>query len=217
MSSSKIRIHWDVLDKKRQAILPLLGFLKKMDFYLAGGTALALQIRHRRSFDFDFHAQGEFSGQDLLKDLQKTGKRVVLIQNEAGTLIVTLDGIEISFFSYSYKLLRSLVHTRYFNIASLEDIAAMKLVAIIQRGLRRDFIDLYFLVKRLGLPRVFRLTEKKYPPFNKYVGLQAITYFADAEKFSLQRKMAGLADFDWQEVKAYLVGQAREFKKVLEA
>jgi predicted nucleotidyltransferase component of viral defense system len=208
------KLYWKILDKKRLALLPKLEFLKKEGFYLAGGTALSLRIKHRISVDFDFYKQSEFNYEAILLEFQKRSKKTVLIQKATNTLIVKVDGVEISLFVYPYKLLKPLIGTKYIDLASIEDIAAMKLVAIIQRGIRRDFADLYFLIKYLGLAKIFDLTEKKYPPFNKYIGLQAITYFDDAD-IPLERKLILLEPVTWKEIKSLIISEAKKFKKTL--
>ncbi|MGE4357536.1 MAG: nucleotidyl transferase AbiEii/AbiGii toxin family protein [Candidatus Omnitrophota bacterium] len=212
---AKKELHWEIFDKKRLSLLPKLGFLKKRGFYLAGGTALALQIKHRLSVDFDFYNPREFDSEEILLELQKNNREVILIQKSLNTLIVKLDTIETGLFIYPYKLLKPVIETAYVNLASIEDIAAMKLIAIIQRGIQRDFIDIYFLIRLLGLQKIFRLTKEKYPPFNEYLGLQAITYFSDAEKESYKRKMILSESVTWNQIKNFLVKQAKEFKENL--
>jgi predicted nucleotidyltransferase component of viral defense system len=208
-------IYWEVLDKKQKSILPKLSFLKKFGFYLAGGTALALQIKHRRSVDFDFYNPAEFNSEKILFIFQKENKRVTLIQRSKDTLIVKLNNVEASLFWYPYRLLKKLKETEYINLASIEDISCMKLIAIIQRGTKRDFVDLYFLIQCLGLEKIFKLTAKKYPSFNKYLGLQAITYFADAEKELTGREINSFKKVTWQDIKKFLINQAKEYKKQL--
>ena len=215
MEPDKVNLAWEILDKKRLELLPKLEFLKDEGFYLAGGTALSIQIKHRTSVDFDFYKQGEFNSDKILLEFQRRSKKIVLLQNIAHTLIVRMEDVEVSLFSYPYELLNRLIETNYLNLASVEDIAAMKLVAIVQRGIQRDFIDLYFLIKRLGLARIFQLTQEKYPPFNKYTGLQAITYFVDADVLS-EKKLIVFKSIPWQEIKDFIVDEAKKNKKKLE-
>lgn len=216
MKQNNINLRWDILDKKRLSLLPKLKFLKKQGFYLAGGTALALQIGHRVSVDFDFYNPAAFDSEKILAEFQENSAKTTLIQKAKNTLIAKIEGIDISLFTYQYKLLHPLVITGSFNLASLEDIAAMKLIAIIQRGVRRDFIDLYFLIKLLGLNKVFQLTQKKYHPFNKYLGLQALTYFTDAEKTPEKRKLILLQPAEWKEIKKFIISEAKKIKKSIE-
>ena len=212
-----MNLHWETLDKKRIALLPKLKFLEEQGFYLAGGTALALQIGHRRSLDFDYYVTKDFDSEKILRGFQGIGSSVVLIQKAENTLIVKVDLVDISLFAYPYKLLKKPIATEYLTLASIEDIAAMKLIAIIQRGVRRDFTDLYFLIHILGLKEIFCLTEKKYPPFNKYVALQALTYFQDAEREPSLRKTVLFKPVTWDAIKKCITAKSREFKDTLES
>ncbi len=213
--AAKNTLHWDILDKKRLRIIPELRFLKQAGFYLAGGTALALQIRHRISVDFDFYAPREFDAGKILLEMEKSSRRVTAIHKAENTLIAKIEGIDISFFTYRYALIKPAIETEHLTLASLEDIAAMKLIAIVQRGISRDFIDMYFLIQRLGLSKIFGLTRKKYPSFNEYLGLQALTYFGDAEDVSTERKAMLIERLDWKDVKDFLVREAKKFKAIL--
>lgn len=215
MPQEKTKLHWEILDKKRLNLLPKLKFLKDAGFYLAGGTALALQIKHRTSVDFDFYHKNTFDSEKILGEFQKNCKKVVLIQKAENTLILKAEGIDISFFTYSYKLVKPLLETENLNLASLEDIAAMKLIAIIQRGVRRDFVDLYFLINQLSLKKIFQLTEEKYPPFNKYLGIQALTYFGDAETIPLKRKIILFQAVPWDETKKFIITEVKKYKNSL--
>lgn len=216
MMANRPNLYWDILDKKRLALLPRLKFLKDAGFYLAGGTALALQIRHRKSLDFDFYTPREFDAEKILLNFQKRSEGVTLIRKAENTLISKVNGVEISLFTYPYKLVKKSIETEHLTLASIEDISAMKLVAIIQRGIRRDFTDLYFLIKLFGLKRIFELTEEKYPPFNKYLGLQALTYFADAERVLPKRKILLFQSVEWKEIKEFITREAKDFKRGIE-
>jgi hypothetical protein len=91
----------------------------------------------------------------------------------------------------------------------------MKLIAIIQRGERRDFIDIYFLIQRFGLENIFSYSEEKYPGiFNPYLALQALTYFEEAEG-ALPGSRIGIFNDrpGWGEVKEYLIRVVTEYKK----
>lgn len=203
-----------ILGQKRLTILKKLKFLKDYHFYLAGGTALALELGHRISLDFDFYIEGELNPETLLQNLQKHFKNVQLIREAKNTLILSIDNIEVSLFSYPYPLISPLIKLPEVNLASMEDICAMKIVAIIQRGTKRDFIDIYFLTKRFGLERIFALTQKKYKGlFNKYLALQALTYFTDADKEREEQRAKTLIGISWDEIKKELIKIVEDFKK----
>jgi len=195
-------------------MLPKLEFLRKeYHFYLAGGTALALQIGHRTSLDFDFYSEKKFNNERALRSFQDRFSRVRLIQNPPDTLIVKAEGVEISLFHYPYPLLKPVVKTLFIDLASKEDVAAMKMVAIIQRGVVRDYIDLYFLLEEFPLKKIFQWTKRKFPPFNPYLGLRALAYFQDAERDLKQTRFRLLKDVNWERVKRTILKKVEEFKK----
>ena len=205
----------EVLDKKRKKLLSQLIFLRKYGFYMAGGTALALQLGHRTSLDFDFYTEKKFDNEKLLRELGKRFKDIKLIQNPEQTLIVKINRKEISFFHYPYPLIYSLVRNKEIPpLASKKDIAATKVMAIIQRGTKRDFIDIYFLIKEFGLKEIFEIANKKYPSFNKYLALQALTYFEDAEKEKKKRKVTYIKEVNWPKIKDFLIKTVSDFKKL---
>jgi len=210
---NKINLHWEILPKRHQALLPKLTFLKKLGFYLAGGTALSLQIKHRISVDFDFYNQKEFDTDKIYRIFQAQ-KPINLLLNTIteNTLILEINNISVSIFSYNYPLLKPFLVSKYLNIASLEDISAMKLIAIIQRGIKRDFIDLYYLSKKLGLDKIIVLTKKKYAGFNKYLAFQALVYFQDAEERQT-RETKVLRPFEWKEIKKYFINEVARLKR----
>jgi len=203
----------EIIGEERDKLLKDLSFLK--DFYLAGGTALALQIEHRNSLDLDFYTQKKFDNQKLLQDLEKRFDNIKLIQNPADTLIVEINDISASFFHYPYSLIYPLVKLNgYPLLASLNDIAAMKLVAIVQRATKRDFIDIYFLIKKFGMEAILKMAEKKYPSFNAYLSLQALTFFEDIGKQDT-RRIFMIENVSWLEIRKYLIKVVDEFKSNL--
>jgi len=119
-------------------------------FYLAGGTGLALMLAHRKSDDFDFFSKEKFSTEKLLEIIiESFGEdKVILSEIKDDTLIIFLTNIQVAFFQYNYPLLKPLIKKNSLNIASIEDISAMKVIAIIQRGTKKDFIDLWAIIRQ---------------------------------------------------------------------
>ena len=200
-----------VLDRKRVALLPTLKLLTQRGFYLAGGTGLALQLAHRRSMDFDFYRREDFDPQRLHQALAARVRDVALVRTGDGTLIVRLNGVECSGFRYAYPLLKPLVTNDYLAVASLEDIAAMKLAAVIQRGTRRDYVDLFVLIERFSLKKLLGLARKKYKGFNEYVALQALTYFEDADRDPEPARLRLTTPLNWEDVKRRIERHVRTF------
>jgi hypothetical protein len=205
-------LYFSVLPKKQIQLLRKLKFLKKYGFYLAGGTALALQIGHRTSVDFDFYTEKKFDSRKLREEFDKRFKKVQEIYIAEDTLELNIDGVGVSFFKYPYKLIRPCQKINEINLASKEDIAAMKIISISQRGRKRDFIDIYFLIKEFGLEQIIQFVKEKYPMFNIYVGLQGLTYFKDANEDPEKVRFKLLKEVKWTEIKKFIIQEVKKFK-----
>jgi len=206
-------MYLSVLNSKQVSLLKKLGFLKKYGFYLAGGTALALQINHRTSLDFDFYTGKKFSPFKLQRLLEKKFKGAIVLQKVEGTLIIKIDGVANSFFQYPYPLIFPLIEYQNFPpLASKEDIAAMKIIAISDRGTKRDFVDIYFLLKEFPLKKILDFVKKKYPNFNIYVGLRGLTYFVDAEK-KQKRRLYLFRFVSWPKIKKNLIEEVKKYQR----
>jgi len=172
-------MHYEVLDEKGKALLPSLGNFKK-DFYLAGGTALALQIGHRVSVDFDFFTEKDFDTQELYERVQKVFGEVARTQESQNTLaIIAQDGVRISFMKYRYPLLDACTESEYMRLASMSDIGCMKLSAIVSRAELKDYVDLFFILKNLSLAQLLVKIEEKTPSLDQNLVLKALVSFDD--------------------------------------
>lgn len=172
---------YDILDKKRLEILPLLKAFQN-DYYLAGGTALALQIGHRDSVDFDFFCTNEFETQILMDSCKKIfiDHKILKVQDESNTLtIIVDDDIKISFFSYNYTLLDPLIIEEYITLASTNDIACMKLSAITSRSTLKDYVDLYEILQQKDLHELLQQIPQKFPTLDTNLILKSLVYFDD--------------------------------------
>ncbi len=174
-----MRMHYEALDEKRRALLPALGAFKN-DFYLAGGTALALQIGHRVSVDFDFFTEEGFDTEVLYEQVQKTFGQVPRTQESVHTLAVVAENdVRISFMRYRYPLLAACVDTEHLRLASMPDIGCMKLGAIVSRAELKDYVDLFFILKQLSLTELLTNLSKKIPSLDQNLVLKALVSFDD--------------------------------------
>ncbi|HCP09038.1 MAG TPA: hypothetical protein DIT25_04565 [Candidatus Moranbacteria bacterium] len=197
------------IDKKTKSVLEKI---KKTDwtsdFYLAGGTALALQLGHRESIDLDFFSKKGFSLQKIKESLAQIGQLAVDYEDE-GTLSGVLDGVKISFFRYDYALLFPYLEHEGVRLADERDIAGMKVDTISARGSKKDFADIYFLMKKYSLPQLIGFFEEKYKnvQYNKLHILKSLAYFddADADPSPLM-----LVDFDWEKAKEEIGKEAEK-------
>jgi predicted nucleotidyltransferase component of viral defense system len=198
------------LGAAQRRLLAALGKNESVkDFYLAGGTALNLQVGHRLSVDLDFFGDIPLNTDKIIQALSRN-MQVEAAEIAPGTLHILVNGIQVSFFEYQYKVLET-NRLLGINLASLKDIALMKIMAIQQRGLRKDFIDLYAICQTgLDLPELFNLMKEKYPQnkFDRIVLLKALCYFEDAvEEVPLLTK-----SMDWETVKSFFRAEVRKFR-----
>ena len=173
-------LYLNILDKKRKEILPILKKFKDR-FYLAGGTGLALQLGHRDSIDFDYFTDKDFNSEDLLREVKELfgDYTVELVQAGNKTLNIVVEGsIKISFFCIRERRLKPLLDSDYFYIADLDDIACMKITALL-RAEFKDYVDLYYIFKQKTLKEVLDNCKMKYDGFDEIVYLKALVSFED--------------------------------------
>jgi predicted nucleotidyltransferase component of viral defense system len=180
------------------------------DFYLAGGTCLALQIGHRKSIDFDFFIQADFETSSLINILTQIGS-YARENEEKNTINGTLNGVRISFFGYHYDIIDVFKSYNNIQLAGLKDIAAMKLEAIAGRGSKKDFIDLYFLLQQYSLEDIFSFHTMKYGIglSNQYHHLKSLVYFSDADSEAMPVMIHPLK---WNDVKEQIISIAKRFQ-----
>jgi predicted nucleotidyltransferase component of viral defense system len=169
------------------------------NFYMAGGTGLAIQLGHRRSMDLDFFSEKQFEVERVKEELSSKGNFTVTSQN-LRTLNGVLDGVKVSLFQYSYGRIYPLVDFEGIKLADMRDIAAMKMSAISSRGSKKDFVDLYFLLNKHSLKEIIGFFEKKYSNinYNKLHLLKSLTYFSDAED---EPEPEMLVTTSWEKIK----------------
>lgn len=203
-----------VLDNNQKVVLPKLSFLSKKGYYLAGGTALALQLGHRTSIDFDFYTPQHFDSDELTSEIKKRfGENAAETLKEKDTLFVNIDGVDVSFFWYKYPLIKKTVLFSGVPLASLEDIATMKLIAITHRPVKRDYIDIFFLLQSFNLAQILSLVSQKYPNFNQYFALRALTYFEDIKNKEEKRPVKVLkSSFSWEGAKKIIFEAVKKYQ-----
>jgi len=205
----KIIWHFDVMPKKTIKVFKYLSRQKWLDnsgWYLAGGTALALQVGYRQSVDLDFFTEsksGKIDNTKILEYLKSSGEWFTDVDSE-GTIYGELQKAKISFIAYPFfSPAQPFVRYGTINILNKEDIAVMKVVAISQRGRKRDFFDLYYCANNiLPLEEIMIRLKMQYPSVahDYYHILKSLIYFADAES---DPEPNLLIDLDWKTVKKY--------------
>lgn len=202
---------YNILDKKRIKILPFLKFFKK-DFYLAGGTGLALQLGHRDSIDFDFFSTNEINTEKLFLNIKNVFKdySIKIVQNTKNTLTVLIDqNIKLSFFTYDYDLIDELINEPCIKIASIKDIACMKLSAIVSRASIKDYIDLYYILKEISLKTIIECLKKKMPELEINLVLKSLIYFKDVKQEKI--KFKNNKNIEFNKIQDYFKKLIKEF------
>lgn len=189
-----------------------LGLLKKLqaepllaNLRLVGGTALSLQIGHRESEDLDLFTTEPFDGlqvQSLL--IEKYGFIPTVIEN--GTLIGFVSGVKIDIIYHPFPWLDNAVIEDGMRIATIADIAAMKMHAIINSGKRpKDFVDIAFLSMHYSYNDLKRMLLKRYPVYDSIMADKAVIYFGDIDEDLIPNiKMLGY-QFDFEAIKSRVV------------
>jgi predicted nucleotidyltransferase component of viral defense system len=149
-------------------------------FVLVGGTALALQLGNRESIDLDMFSTADFSANEVLSSLLND-YQIVVNNQLTQKLISTINQVKVDFIKFHYPFIRPFVVIENIRMASVEDIAAMKLDAITGRGSKKDFYDLYFLLQQFSIDDLFSFYIEKYPHQTTFHVIRSLTYFEDAE------------------------------------
>ena len=204
---------WHVIDGTRRKVLDvMLEDMPVHEAYLAGGTALALQLGHRESIDFDWFTPMSFEPGDVEADLRNKGVLEVT-ESKRNTFHGILDRVQITFLRYPYPLLEPLTVPKEnpaFRLASMEDIGAMKMIAVSQRGARKDFVDLYALHRAgISLKTMLGRLPEKFPQnkINLYHIVKSLNFFEDAEEEPMPRM---LKHWHWEEMKSFFLENQNE-------
>jgi hypothetical protein len=210
-----MNFYTDILIKNQIRALKLAGkFISDANFYLGGGTAISIYLGHRQSLDFDWFINTEFKDPlKFAKKIKDAGIPLEVRSSESGTLHGTVYGVRFSFFEYAYPLLRPTNKWVEMNckLAALGDLACMKLAAITQRGSKKDFVDIYALMKsNESLAQMLKLYKRKYGMKEISSLLFALAYFDDAETEQMPKMVWRV---NWEEIKKEISQEVKRFEK----
>lgn len=181
--------------------LDLLRRLQSLEEFretrLVGGTALALQIGHRKSIDLDFFGEMTSSLEELTFTISEFAS-VQPLSSSKLMRFMNIDGVKVDIVSYPYKWIDKPVLEEGIVLAGIKDIAAMKLSAITNRGTKKDFIDLFFLLQKYALSEILGFYQQKYTDSQLFTVIRSLTYFEDAESDPMPLM---LAPVNWPQVK----------------
>ncbi|MDA3890486.1 MAG: nucleotidyl transferase AbiEii/AbiGii toxin family protein [Salinivirgaceae bacterium] len=191
--------------------LELLKSLQKIpeldNLILVGGPALALQFGHRTSIDIDLFGKLKIDTDTLVNILQEDFE-LNLLKKTKHMFIATISGIKVDIINYSYPWIDKCIKKGNIKLAGPKDIAAMKLSAITGKGSKKDFIDLFLLLKQFTLEEMLNFYTKKYSDGSQILVLKSLTYFEDAED-DIAPKM--FTQYSWDEIKQTTIGKVSEY------
>ncbi|MEM9481504.1 MAG: nucleotidyl transferase AbiEii/AbiGii toxin family protein [Verrucomicrobiota bacterium] len=185
----------------------LSGAEELQKFALVGGTSLALRFGHRLSVDLDFLTEEDFVNEELYNFLSD---EFSFERRRAGATGISgfIDGVELDFAKYRYGLVRPPETVEGIRMLALEDVVQMKLAAITNRGLKKDFYDLALLIEKFGLETITGYYTKKYPEAELFMLLRSMTFFDDAEE---NEDPVSLDGSEWEEVKTRVRNAVKEW------
>lgn len=195
------------LETVESSTLELLKKLQRLPVLeqtrLVGGTALALQLGHRKSIDLDFFGTIDCEAEYLRESI--AGMASLTILKESPHIhIYIVDGIKVDIVNYKYPWLDDVVVEQGLRLASVSDIAAMKITAIIGRGTKKDFIDIAFLLHHFSLEEILHFYAAKYNDSSVFMAMKSLAYFDDAEADPMPDMFVNQS---WQQVKAYILSK----------
>ncbi len=201
-------LHYSTIDP---ATLELLKQIQSMEEFselrLVGGTALALQIGHRKSIDLDFFGHVEFE-QLAINELFGSFHSVEVLQKTKNINIFEINDVKVDFVNYSYPWLQKPLMIDGVLMAQKEDVAAIKIAAITGRGSKKDFVDLYFLLQDFSLQQILDFYNQKYFDASTYLAIKSLTYFNDAD---LEENPEMIMAITWKTIKEKIKNEVRKY------
>ena len=206
--------HWEALTPETQQAFHLAATLPFLNrYYLAGGTGLALHLGHRLSVDLDFFSAAVDAVGPEERSAMATAfddPTLSVSHDKDMTFVATWRGVGISFFRLAlYPLAQAPCWLKGVPVATVAEIGAMKLAAIMSRGTRKDYIDLYFILQRVTIGQIFEVAAVKYARVRTFAvsAVRALAYFADAEAAPMPQMLDRTS---WTTMKRFLERQALE-------
>ncbi len=174
-------MQFNVLDDKQKKLLPWLTEFAP-DFSLVGGTAIALQIGHRQSIDFDLFSLKDFDNFKLQNKILRKKKISRVLVNHPGELTFIIDQVKITFLYFPFKFKSSLKVSNNLKTPDLLTLAALKAYALSRRAKWKDYVDLYFIFQNYSLAAVVKKAQQIFSDnFNEKIFRTQLAYFKDID------------------------------------
>jgi len=205
-----MNLHYLAATSELRKVLHLIMHEEALqDFVLVGGTALALRFGHRQSDDLDLFCSSSFNT-NAIETVLSSKFAATRVYAENDTVRAFISGIKVDLLSHPYPLLGDMEVFESIRMASLKDLAAMKLNAISGRGMKKDFWDVAMLCKIYSLQVMIGFFQQKYAQADTWHLLRSLSYFEDADNDPTP--IRALDETTWQEVKTTI---QREINKLI--
>jgi hypothetical protein len=203
-------MHKEILNSDQNELLEILPHFRP-DFYLAGGTAIALHIGHRRSIDFDLFSPDEINAFDIIKVIRKTNYKITqTLENTADELTFLINHTKFTFLHYPFQILDFINFEDYIQIPQLKILAAMKAYTIGRRPKWKDYVDLYYLLKdHFTIKEITQQAKKIHDDlFNERIFREQLCYYEDID---FTESINYISDpIDKNEIKKFLIDVATD-------
>ena len=201
-------MHPEILNGDQRQLLPLLSKFKS-EYYMVGGTAIALHIGHRLSIDFDLFKNGSINPKKIINCFKEKKEDIIVTLNREGQLNLVCRNVKFTFFNFEYNIAHPVVLQNGLSIPELLDLAAMKAFALGMRSKWKDYLDLYFILKNHYSVSVIaeKATEYFGDLFSEKLFRGQLNYF---EGISFEEQIEFMPGFevDEKEVKEFLIDAA---------
>ena len=173
-------MHEEILNAAQQSLLPLMSQFRR-EYYLVGGTAIALHIGHRRSVDFDMFKPTSLNHKKNLDRIAASGFDYKVTRRVSDQMNLIVGDVKLTFFQYPFPVVSEDVFGNVFRMPSLLSLAAMKAYALGRRSKWKDYVDLYFLLTRhFSLSEVVEKTVGIFGDlFSEKLFRAQLSYYAD--------------------------------------
>jgi len=203
-------MHLEILSKEQKELLPLISQFKR-EFYLVGGTAIALQIGHRKSIDFDLFKKSSFVSSKLLRKIDTAKFSYIVTRSVSEQLNLMINSVKVTFFQYTYNIEANLDLEKTIKMPDLISLGAMKAFALGKRSKWKDYVDLYFLLKsNYSLKEIVNKSISIYgQEFSEKLFRAQLAFHKDIDYTEKIEFLPGF-EVDENEVKAFLIDAALE-------
>jgi hypothetical protein len=200
-------MHPDILSKEQKELLPMISQFKR-EFYLVGGTAIALQIGHRRSIDFDLFKQSSLNVTRTLKKLNAAKIPYTVTRRVSEQVNLVMNAVKITFFQYPYAIEANVDFEKKIRMPDLLALAAMKAYALGRRAKWKDYVDLYFLLKIYTLDQIVQKADTLFGQmFSGKLFRAQLAFHKDIDHSEPVEYMPGF-EVDEQQIKDFLIDKS---------